>query len=112
MIEFVDVVRCYGKKTAVDHLSMSVGAGEVFAFLGPNGAGKTTTIKMMVGLLLPNSGRVEVSGYDVVAQPRLANQNCTTSYPVVSSCSLWPACTGCPLPRPRRRSRRIRIRSS
>lgn len=72
MIEFFDVVRCYGKKTAVDHLSMTVGAGEVFAFLGPNGAGKTTTIKMMVGLLLPNAGRVEVSGYDVVAQPRLA----------------------------------------
>jgi ABC-2 type transport system ATP-binding protein len=74
MIELVHVSRNYGKKLAVADLSLAVPPGQLFAFLGPNGAGKTTTIKMMVGLLRPSAGTVRVCGYDVVAQPRHANQ--------------------------------------
>lgn len=48
---------------AVDRLSFQVPAGEVYGLLGPNGAGKTTTIRMIVGLLRPDSGYAEVSGY-------------------------------------------------
>ena len=59
-------------KLAVNDLSLTVGAGEVFGFLGPNGAGKTTTIKMIVGLLKPTAGLVKVAGYDVQTQPLLA----------------------------------------
>lgn len=54
--------------TAVDHISFSVGAGEVVGYLGPNGSGKTTTIRMLLGLLRPSDGEATVLGYDVVSQ--------------------------------------------
>jgi ABC-2 type transport system ATP-binding protein len=63
MIELRGVTKTFGSKKAVDHLDLSVRAGELFAFLGPNGAGKTTTIKMVCGLLRPSSGTVKVGGY-------------------------------------------------
>ncbi len=71
MIELVNVSKSYGggTKKAVDNLSLTIRPGEIFGFLGPNGAGKTTTIKMIVGLLRPDSGTVRVGGYDVVRQP-------------------------------------------
>ncbi len=52
----------YGDHTAVDGVSMSVRAGEVYGFLGPNGAGKTTTLRMLVGLIRPSSGEATVLG--------------------------------------------------
>ena len=63
MIELRGVTKLFGTKKAVDHLDLSVRAGELFAFLGPNGAGKTTTIKMVCGLLRPTSGLVSVGGF-------------------------------------------------
>src|SRR3954452_23535736 len=48
---------------AVDHVSFQVPGGEVYGLLGPNGAGKTTTIRMVVGLLQPDSGHAEIDGY-------------------------------------------------
>jgi ABC-2 type transport system ATP-binding protein len=60
-----DLVRVFGQKAAVNHLNLTVRAGEFFGFLGPNGAGKSTTIKMLTGLLRPSSGDVWVSGIDV-----------------------------------------------
>lgn len=69
LIETIKLSKHFGDKVAVDEATFSVYPGEVFGFLGPNGAGKTTTIKMIVGLLLPSSGTVKVSGYDVVEQP-------------------------------------------
>src|SRR5436190_1128056 len=65
MIELLDVTKRYGSKLAVDRLTLTVPAGELFAFLGPNGAGKTTTIKMLCGLLFPTTGRVAVGGFDL-----------------------------------------------
>ncbi|MHC4089139.1 MAG: ABC transporter ATP-binding protein [Planctomycetota bacterium] len=62
-IELESVVKRYGRTVAVKGLSLSIPAGELFAFVGPNGAGKTTTIKMIVGLLRPDAGRVGVCGY-------------------------------------------------
>ncbi|MFO7274753.1 MAG: ABC transporter ATP-binding protein [Symbiobacteriaceae bacterium] len=71
MIQLVNVSKSYsgGTKKAVDNISLTIRPGEIFGFLGPNGAGKTTTIKMIVGLLRPDSGTVRVCGYDVVRQP-------------------------------------------
>jgi len=63
MIELRGVTKTFGSKKAVDHLDLSVRAGELFGFLGPNGAGKTTTIKMVCGLLRPTSGVVKVGGF-------------------------------------------------
>ena len=72
MIQFEQVSRKYGKKTAVFELDLTVSPGEVFAFLGPNGAGKTTTIKMLSSLLRPSGGKITVCGHDTVAAPREA----------------------------------------
>jgi ABC-2 type transport system ATP-binding protein len=52
----------FGERRAVDDVSFSVGAGEVFGFLGPNGAGKTTTVRMLATLIAPTSGRARVAG--------------------------------------------------
>ena len=60
--------------TAVDHISFSVGAGEVVGYLGPNGSGKTTTIRMLLGLLRPSEGQATVLGYDIVRQSELVRE--------------------------------------
>ncbi|MDD4874296.1 MAG: ABC transporter ATP-binding protein [Dehalococcoidales bacterium] len=54
----------FGKLVAVDDLSLEVRKGEIFGFLGPNGAGKSTTVGMMLGLVAPTSGKVEIFGLD------------------------------------------------
>ncbi len=72
MISINNVTKRYDDKLAVDQLQLEIPRGEVFAFLGPNGAGKTTTIKMMVGLLIPDEGCIEIDGNNVVTDPRSA----------------------------------------
>ncbi len=71
MIQLDMITKRYGKEgpNALDGLTLSVGRGELFGFLGPNGAGKTTTIRILAGLLRPDSGRAEVSGVDCLAHP-------------------------------------------
>ncbi|MGZ6020373.1 MAG: ABC transporter ATP-binding protein [Phenylobacterium sp.] len=66
--------KTFGGKVAVDDLSLSVRAGELYALLGPNGAGKTTTLRMVAGLLKPNAGQIEVFGRDALADPAAAKQ--------------------------------------
>lgn len=61
----------FGDFTAVDGIDFKVRAGEVFGFLGPNGSGKTTTIRMMLGLIQPSEGSVEVLGIPVSANPEI-----------------------------------------
>ena len=58
------VARERSEVRAVDDVSFSVEAGEMVGYIGPNGAGKSTTIKMLTGILVPTSGRVEVAGLD------------------------------------------------
>ena len=60
--------------TAVKHINLDVPRGQVFGFLGTNGAGKTTTIKMICGLITPDTGSVSVNGYDVFRQRKYAMQ--------------------------------------
>ena len=67
-IEVTNLVKRFGDKTVVDHVSMSVAEGEIVGFLGPNGSGKTTTIRMMCGLLTPDEGEGRVLGYDLRTQ--------------------------------------------
>ena len=69
MIQTVNLTRYYGLLAAVQDLNLTVEQGELFGFLGPNGAGKTTTIRMIVGLLRPSAGTVNVAGYDVQQEP-------------------------------------------
>ncbi len=70
-VEVEGLTRVFGRFTAVDRISLSVDAGQVFGFLGPNGAGKSTTIRMLTGLLVPSSGRGTVAGFDVMSQSEL-----------------------------------------
>jgi ABC-2 type transport system ATP-binding protein len=61
-------------RPAVDSLDLTVHAGEFYSLLGPNGAGKTTTLRMIVGLLRPDSGSIHVNGIDALADPVAAKQ--------------------------------------
>jgi len=70
VLEIQNLVKKYGKFTAVDGLSLTINEGEIFGFVGPNGAGKTTTMKIMAGLLSATSGKVFINGVDVTAHPR------------------------------------------
>lgn len=69
MIEIQNCTKKYGDLIAVDNLSLSIDESEIFGLLGPNGAGKSTAIKMMVGLLKPDSGSVKLGGYDLNQDP-------------------------------------------
>jgi ABC-2 type transport system ATP-binding protein len=77
ILDPVDVIRAerltklYGAQRGVTELDFTVGAGEVFGFLGPNGAGKTTTIRLMLDLIRPTSGRIELFGADPRRSVRL-----------------------------------------
>jgi ABC-2 type transport system ATP-binding protein len=64
VIEVDELTKEYDGKTVVDRVSFSVEEGEIFAILGPNGAGKTTTVESIAGLRIPDSGRIEVFGFD------------------------------------------------
>lgn len=64
-----NLTKKYGQQTAVDRLSFSARKGEVLGFLGPNGAGKTTSLRMMAGLLKPDSGRVLYDDLDIWKSP-------------------------------------------
>jgi len=68
VLEIKSLTRRFGTFTAVDALTLSVNAGEVFGLLGSNGAGKTTTIKMLTTLLPPTSGEARVVGFSITTQ--------------------------------------------
>ncbi|MDT5285889.1 MAG: type transport system ATP-binding protein [Mycobacterium sp.] len=74
-IEAIDLVKRFGKSTAVDGVSFAVPQGTVMGLLGPNGAGKTTTVRMMTTLTVPTSGTARVAGYDVRAEPAMVRSN-------------------------------------
>ncbi len=69
VIEAKNLTKTYGSTAAVDHISFTVGRGEIFGLLGPNGAGKTTTILMLLGLTDISGGEVRVVGFDPARQP-------------------------------------------
>jgi ABC-2 type transport system ATP-binding protein len=69
VIEAKGLTKTYGNAVAVDHVSFTVGRGEIFGLLGPNGAGKTTTILMLLGLTDISSGEVSVLGFNPAREP-------------------------------------------
>jgi len=69
-IDVHDLTKTFGDFTAVDRVSFTVDAGEVYGWLGPNGAGKTTTIRMLLGLLKPSGGYARVLGYDAATETK------------------------------------------
>ena len=65
MLETENLTKRFNDHAAVNHLTLKIGAGEIFALLGPNGAGKTTTINLLLGFLTPDSGEARVDGSNV-----------------------------------------------
>jgi drug efflux transport system ATP-binding protein len=68
-IHVAELTKRFPGVLAVDHLSFQVTAGEVFGLVGPDGAGKTTTLRMLAGVLTPDSGSATVAGFDIVQAP-------------------------------------------
>ncbi len=75
ILEVSDLNIRYGDMTAVDGVSFSVKEGEIFGLLGPNGAGKTSTLSAVEGLLKPDSGKVEIVGFNIFTHPLHARAN-------------------------------------
>ena len=69
MTEVKNVVKRYGDRNVVDHLSFTVEKGQIVGFLGPNGAGKSTTMNIITGYISPTEGTVTVNGYDIYDEP-------------------------------------------
>lgn len=65
VIETKDLLKQYRGRAAVENLNLNIRKGEIYGFLGPNGAGKTTTIRMLLGLITPTAGNIEVFGQDL-----------------------------------------------
>jgi ABC-2 type transport system ATP-binding protein len=74
VVQTSGLTKKFGGLVAVDHIDLSVNAGEIFGFLGPNGAGKTTTVRILCGLMMPTSGTATVVGHDVVMEPEEVKQ--------------------------------------
>ena len=75
MIQIENVTKTYnGTVRAVDNLNLTVNNGEIVGFIGPNGAGKTTTLKMMTGILKPDSGSIFINDFDMQSEPLKAKQ--------------------------------------
>jgi len=75
ILSLKNLTKRFDQFTAVNHIELDVGAGEIFGFLGPNGAGKTTTIKMIAGLLAPSSGTISICGTDFRKNPAACRQH-------------------------------------
>ena len=65
LLQAENLVKFYGKRQVVDHVSVEIRQGEIVGLLGPNGAGKTTTFYMITGMIKPSAGKVFLSGSEV-----------------------------------------------
>lgn len=89
-IETIELTRRFGAQQGVEDIALQVPAGNIYGFLGPNGAGKTTTMRLLLGLLKPDKGRVVLNG-KVLDQNRHALQHVGS---MIESPSLYPHLSG------------------
>jgi len=75
IIKLDSVTKIYDRFTAVNGVNLQIGEGEILGLIGHNGAGKTTTLKMMVGLLAPTTGSIEVMGHDITRESTKVKQH-------------------------------------
>lgn len=75
MVKLENITKNYGGNIlAVDNLSLDIKPGQIVGFIGPNGAGKTTAIKMLTGILTPDSGSVTINGFNIATDPIMAKK--------------------------------------
>jgi ABC-2 type transport system ATP-binding protein len=91
VLSLTGVQKIFGARVALEHLDLTLPAGQVFALLGPNGAGKTTTINLILGFLKADAGRVEVCGVDAALDPLRAREH--IAY-IPEQVALYPAMSG------------------
>lgn len=91
IIKINNLTKKFGNFTALDNLNLSVKAGEIYGFIGPNGAGKSTTIRIILGLLKPTSGSVNVFGLEAFNNPKEIHKR--IAY-VPAEANLWGNLTG------------------
>lgn len=75
MLEVKNLVKRYGSRLAVDHLSFRLEKGKIYGLLGPNGAGKSTTMNMITGYLSATEGEILIQGHDILQEPREAKRH-------------------------------------
>ncbi|HOI39921.1 MAG: ATP-binding cassette domain-containing protein [Methanobacterium sp.] len=75
VVEVQNLNKGYKEIKAVDGVDFKVKKGEIFGFLGPNGAGKTTTVRMLTGIIKPDSGKAYILGYDIQKEPLKAKEH-------------------------------------
>jgi len=77
LLNLTNVSKTYGNNTAkaVDNISLEVKSQQILGFIGPNGAGKTTTMKMITGILTPDSGTISINNHNIVTHPLEAKQS-------------------------------------
>ena len=74
-ISVTGLTKSFSGRKVVDDFDMEVPKGAIYGFLGPNGSGKTTTIRMMCGLLIPDSGAGQCLGFDILTEPQKIKEN-------------------------------------
>lgn len=89
-IELINLTKKYKNNRGIENISLDVDEGEIFGFLGPNGAGKTTAMKIMTGLMSPDSGDAFLEGYSIVSdyEKAMANAGC-----IIESVAMFPYLT-------------------
>jgi lipooligosaccharide transport system ATP-binding protein len=116
VVEARGLTKCYGERTVVDGIDLTVSRGECFGLLGPNGAGKTTTLRMLLGITPPTAGCLEVLGYPVPAEARRMRQsvgvvpqsdNLDPDFTVVENLWVYASYFGLPRAEVRRRIPRL-----
>ncbi len=70
IIKTTNLTKVYGNQKSVDNLNINVQQGEIYGFIGRNGAGKTTTIRMLLSLIKPTSGNIEIFGEGLVSKSK------------------------------------------
>lgn len=86
LLEVKDVCKRYGKKTALDHLNLTLESGHIVGLLGPNGSGKTTLIKLINGILTPDEGEILVEGMKIGVETRRWFLICQTIHILTWGC--------------------------
>ena len=87
MLQVEQISKKFGKNLAVNQLDLSVQKGQICGLLGPNGAGKSTAIRMICGVLVPNSGSIEIDGVNLTTHPTRAKQS--LGYVPEGASSIW-----------------------
>ena len=91
VLNITNLTKRFGKFKALDGIDLKLQPGEIFGFIGPNGAGKSTTLQIILGVLTPSSGNIEIFGKDALTEVVTIHEHLAF---VPGDVNLWPNLTG------------------